>query len=158
MITSINKFFTQYALKLPRYVKRSLAICLDSILCFMATWIALSLRLEEFVIINWQFAVPAFIAVGIAIPIFYSLGLYNTIFRYSSTDAIRVLIKAVAIYGLLYSFIFIILTIQGIPRSIGIMQPMIMFLQVGTSRWLIKKWLGQHFRGNMNEIAIMKKK
>ena len=147
----INIFLRRRILDLPRVIKRALAVILDVCLCICATWIALSLRLEELVLFNWKLMVPALVAVGIAIPVFVSWGLYRAVFRYSGSQAIRVLVKAMAVFTLIYFIIFAVIGVQGIPRSVAIMQPMIMFLLVGASRWVIKIWLGQFISGSMDE-------
>lgn len=145
----INLFLTRRAIDLPRVIKRALAVFMDTCLCICATWIALSLRLEELVLFNWKLMVPALVAVGIAIPVFISWGLYRAVFRYSGSQAISILAKAIAVFTLIYAIIFGVIGVQGIPRSIAIMQPMIMFLLVGASRWVIKIWLGQFISGSV---------
>ena len=127
MSNYIYRMITSYALNLPRVVKRTLAIFLDTILCVFAIWIALTLRLEKIVFFNWQYIFPTLVSIGVAIPIFFSWGLYSTIFRYSSGRAIRVLAKSITLYMCIFASIFSFLSIEGIPRSIGIMQPMILF-------------------------------
>ena len=59
--------------------------------------------------------------------------------------------KATIVYALLYSIVFEVISIQNIPRSIGLTQPMIMFLLTIASRWLVKKWLNQYFSIKVNE-------
>ena len=41
--------------------------------------------------------------------------------------------------------------IDGIPRSIGLIQPAFLFLLIATSRWLVKKWLGTDFSNKIND-------
>jgi len=141
MDSKVNRFLTRQALNLPRVAKRTLAIFLDTLLCILATWIALSLSMEEFIVFNWQYAIPTLMAISIAIPVFVLWNLYRAIFRYSSGRVIRVLAKAITIYAIIYALVFAIIGVQGIPRSIGLMQPMIMFLLVVGSRWLVKSCL-----------------
>ena len=149
----LHHFLTAKALALPRGVKRGLAVFLDTLLCVLATWLALSLRLEEWVLPIWEYLVPALVAVGVAIPLFMSWGLYRAIFRYSGGRALRVLAKAVGCYAIVYAAIFSIVGINGVPRSIGLMQPMVLFLVIGGSRWLVRNWLGEHLSGSTAEKA-----
>ena len=58
----LNSTLTHHAINLPRPLKRALAVFLDIILCIFATWIALCLLLEEFVIVNLQLAIPTFMS------------------------------------------------------------------------------------------------
>jgi len=153
MGSRFHHLFTAKALALPRVVKRGLAVFLDTLLCVLATWLALSLRLEQWVLPTWVQLVPALVAVGIAIPLFISWGLYRAIFRYSGGRALRVLAKAVGCYAIVYAAIFSLVGINGVPRSIGLMQPMVLFLVIGGSRWLVRNWLGSHLSGSIEEKA-----
>ena len=136
---------------LPRLAKIGLAVFLDALLCFFATWLALSLRLEQWVLPNWTHLLPALVSVGVAIPIFVAWGLYRAIFRYSGARALSVLAKAVGIYAIVFATIFAILGVQGVPRSVGLMQPMILFLFIGGSRWLVRSWLGNRLTGSSRQ-------
>ena len=141
MNLTINQFIIQKALRLPRIAKRVIAILLDSIICILATWVALSVRFGELIIFNWQYAIPALVSISIAIPVFFIFGFYKVIYRYITGDIVVVMLKAITIYTLIYSIIFIIVTVPGIPRSNGLTQPMVMLLLVSASRWLIIIWL-----------------
>ncbi len=145
MYFKIVKKLTEKAINLSRITKKSIAIFLDTIICIFSTWVALSLRLGELVLVNWEFIFHALLSVIIAIPVFFSWGLYKVIFRYVNGDTLQVLTKAITVYTILHIIIFSIVTVEGVPRSIGLMQPMIIFLMVGASRWLVKIWLNQYF-------------
>jgi len=64
-----------------------------------------------------------------------------------------VLAKAVGCYAIVYAAIFSLVGINGVPRSIGLMQPMVLFLVIGGSRWLVRNWLGEHLSGSTAEKA-----
>lgn len=151
MKNSFLQFLTQKAINLSRGNKISVAIFLDTVICIIATWIALSIRLGELTTINWQFAIPTLVSIFIAIPIFFSWGVYRTIFRYVNSDMLQNITKATIVYALLYSIVFVAISVQNIPRSIGLTQPMIMFLLIAASRWLVKTWLSQYFSVKVNE-------
>ena len=145
MFDMINQFLIRKALNLSRVTKRVIAILLDSFLCVCATWMALSLRLDEFIIFNWEYIIPVLFSIGIVIPVFIWSGFYKVIFRYETGNTIQILAKGISIYTLIYSIIFVLINIQNIPRSIGLIQPMILFLMIGASRLIIKFWLNQFF-------------
>ena len=146
---------TRKTLALSRPKKILIAIFLDILLCAFATWLALSIVNGEWIVINIQFATLTLVSIGIAIPVFFSRGLYKVIFRYVNGDTLQVLTKAIIIYTVIFTIIFVIVSIQNIPRSIGLMQPMIMFLLVATSRFFFFFWLNQHF--SINSTWIVKK-
>jgi FlaA1/EpsC-like NDP-sugar epimerase len=150
-MNSLNIFLTQHLLKLPRPVKIILVILLDIFFSILATWIGLSIRLEKLISFNSDYVLTALIAIGISIPIFFSFGIYKTIFRFSNVKSIQILSQTMSVYAVIYATIFSVISVQGIPRSIGLMQPTILFLLVGGSRWIIKLWLGRHITGNTVE-------
>jgi len=53
--------------------------------------------------------------------------------------------RAVAIYGLLYASVFTAIGVAGVPRTVGIIQPMLLLLFVGASRALARVWLGDQY-------------
>jgi len=45
----------------------------------------------------------------------------------------------------MYFFVFTVIGVEEIPRSIGILQPMLLFLLTGASRYFVRYWLGWSF-------------
>jgi FlaA1/EpsC-like NDP-sugar epimerase len=125
-------------INLPRYAKRTLAIIIDLGLCILCTWLAFYLRLEKFIKINDETIFAVLISISLAFPIFWLFGLYKTIFRFAGSSIIVIVISATFVYGLMYFAIIGIYGIQGIPRSIGIIQPILLFLGISSSRIFIK--------------------
>ena len=125
----------------PRTAKRLVVVGLDFVLALLATWLALSLRLDA---PNWpedqQWRVYV-ITPLLFIPIFVKFGLYRAIFRYTGQAALVATARAVVVYG---GILFAVLLWQqwsGVPRSLGILQPLIFFLLVGASRAFARFWL-----------------
>jgi FlaA1/EpsC-like NDP-sugar epimerase len=125
-------------INLPRYAKRIVAIITDLGLCILCTWLAFFLRLEKFIQINDVTILAVLISISLAIPIFWLMGLYKTLFRFLDSSIILTVTAAVFTYSLLYSAVITIYSIQGIPRSIGIIQPVLLFLGILGSRIIIK--------------------
>ena len=125
-------------INLPRYTKRIIAILIDIVLCVFCTWLAFFLRLEEFVKINEVTTLAVEISILLAIPIFWLVGLYKTIFRFQGSSIVFTVFVATFTYALLYFAVISIYGIQGIPRSIGIIQPILLFLLISLSRISIK--------------------
>ena len=129
---------SQNIINLPRYAKRVLAIILDLGLCILCTWLAFYIRLEQFIKINDVTILAVLISVILAIPIFWLIGLYKTMFRFVGSSIILTVFVAIFSYSLLYFAVIGIYGIQGIPRSIGILQPVLLFLGIISSRIIIK--------------------
>ena len=144
MINYIKKI-SDSILSIHRYSKRIIAIITDLGLCILCTWLAFVLRLEELVILkNFNFY-PALISIMIAIPIFWLFGLYRTILRFTSLSIVFTIIASSFVYGLLYFSIIGIYEIQNVPRSIGILQPMLLFFGLIGSRLSVKFVLTNHY-------------
>ena len=96
------------------------------------------LRLDDFNVPMYATLHASLLSIIIFIPIFWLLGVYRTIFRYSGLSIISLLLRAVFIYGLLYFSIIGIYGIQNIPKSIGIIQPLLLFFGIINFRFFIK--------------------
>jgi FlaA1/EpsC-like NDP-sugar epimerase len=146
-------------LALPRSAKRFIALLVDLSLCVLTVWLAYYLRLGEFISFagasEWaQGAIWASaVSVGIALPIFVVSGLYRAIFRYSGWPALMTVARAVGIYGLLYASVFTVMGVSGVPRTLGIIQPMLLLLCVGASRALARVWLGDQYQSILKHAS-----
>jgi FlaA1/EpsC-like NDP-sugar epimerase len=140
-------------LALPRVAKRIVALCVDISLCALTVWLAYYLRLGELVPLDGSALWAVGLSVGIALPLFIVSGLYRAIFRYSGWPALVTVAKAVATYGLIYASIFTAMGVPGVPRTIGIIQPILLLLFVGASRALARVWLGDHYQSILKQAG-----
>ena len=129
-------------LNFPRFVKQIVAVIIDINLCVLCVWFAFYLRLDQFVSIQGVVLKAVMASVALALPVFWLLGLYKTIFRYSGLSIMFSVSIALTVYGLLYFLVFGVYGVIGIPRSIGILQPMLLFFAVVSLRLLVKYLLG----------------
>jgi FlaA1/EpsC-like NDP-sugar epimerase len=59
----------------------------------------------------------------------------------------------VGIYGLLYASIFTAIGVTGVPRTVGIIQPILLLLFVGASRAFARVWLGDQYLSILKHAA-----
>jgi FlaA1/EpsC-like NDP-sugar epimerase len=132
-------------LNLPRFTKQIVAIIVDLSLCVLSTWFAFYLRLDQFISMQGAALTAVIVSVALLLPVFWLLGIYRTIFRYSGLSIMLSVSIAILVYGFLYFSVFGVYGVVGIPRSIGILQPMLLFFAVVSSRLFIKYFLGGNY-------------
>lgn len=138
-------------LAMPRIAKRCIALVVDLSLCVLTVWLAYYLRLGDFISFTgsseWAYGAvwAAAGSIGIGLPIFIVSGLYRAIFRYNGWPALLAVARAVGIYGLLYASLFTVIGVAGVPRTVGIIQPILLLLFLGASRAFARLWLGDHY-------------
>ncbi len=140
-------------LGMPRVAKRIVVLAVDTALCVLTVWLAYYLRLGDWVKLSgdpyWQPMWAVAVSVLVAIPLFIVNGFYRAIFRYSGLSAIQTVVKVIGVYTLIYATVFTAIGIQGVPRTIGLIQPMLLLLGVGTSRALAGFWLGGLYQNRL---------
>ena len=140
-------------LNLPRFIKRGIFIIVDLNLCILCTWIAFYLRLDQFIEVNNVFLISALSSILLALPVFWFFGLYHTIFRYSGLSVVFSISVALLVYGSFYFSIFSIYGIKDVPRSIGIIQPMLLYFAIIIPRLFAKFLLStEHYFKNISHF------
>ncbi len=125
----------------PRAVKRLTVMALDIFLSLAATWLAYTLRLDAF---NWPQGAQWWVyglAPALALPVFIRFGLYRAIFRYTGQAALTATAKAVGVYGVMLLAVLLLAAWPGVPRSLGVLQPLLFLILVGASRAAARFWL-----------------
>lgn len=125
----------------PRAAKRLVVVVLDVVLALLATWIAFTLRLDT---PHWPTGAQWWVyglAPILAVPIFVKFGLYRAIFRYTGQAALQATGQAVLVYGMVLLGVLLWQRWPGVPRSLGVLQPLIFLFLVGASRAVARFWL-----------------
>jgi len=123
---------------LSRVTKIALVIFFDIIMCFFALWLSYSLRLEKLYIFNFYEIIIGIILSTIIILVLLTTNSYKIIFRFSGVENLIKIFFCFLLYGSLTFFIFTIITIENVPRSIGILFPLILFLMISLSRIVLR--------------------
>ncbi len=138
---AFNKFVVSPLLEMPRPAKRLVVLTLDLVLALVSVWFAFYLRIEQTGLPQQQQKYVYLLAPVLAFPLFVRFGLYRAIFRYTGLAALATIAKAVGVYGLLFFLALLWFKWDGVPRSVGLIQPILFLLLVGTSRALARFWL-----------------
>lgn len=124
-----------------RSAKRLVVVGLDVVLALLATWLSFSLRLET---LHWPVGAQWWVY-GLTpllfVPVFIRFGLYRAIFRYTGQAALLATALATGIYASVLFGLLLWMQWPGVPRSLGILQPLVFFLLVGASRAFARFWL-----------------
>lgn len=157
MLMSLLQRFSPRVLAAPRILKRMIALVIDIALCIVTIWLAFYLRLGELVAISnspWNMELASLISVMLAIPVFIASGLYRAIFRYSGWSAMKAVSRGIAVYGILFFTVITVIGIPAIPRTVGIIQPLLLFFAIGASRAFIRFWLGGLYQQQLQRSSL----
>ncbi|WP_096697329.1 nucleoside-diphosphate sugar epimerase/dehydratase [Polaromonas sp. AER18D-145] len=139
----------------PRHVKQLVVLLADALMGIAAVWVAYSLRLDTF---HWPYSThqwwPYVLAPALAAPIFWRNGLYRAVFRHSGMAAMRALVAAVSLYAVLFFSVLMLMEWPDVPRSIGLLQPLILMLLVGGSRAAARQWLSSLSTGQRRNVSV----
>lgn len=127
--------------RLSRKVKACILISADIVFTFLALWGAFSLRWSEWYTPRgdewYLFAAAPFLCV----PIFIRLGLYRAIIRYIEMRALWTIMQASTLYALLFAFVLYVSGIGGIPRTVSLLNWLLIVLLACGSRFFMRWWL-----------------
>lgn len=148
-----QKHLTEYFLSLPRAVKRLLVLSLDAALCICTVWIALCLQLETLVVLQGPYFTLALVSLGIALPSFTLFGFYHTIFRYSGIAVIATVGKGIGLYGFVFALVYTVIGVDGVPRSVGVLQPLMLMFFIMLNRNIPNYWLNYRNQKASGQLA-----
>ena len=93
-------------------------------------------------------------SVVIALPIFIASGLYRAIFRYSGLPAMVAVVRAMLLYGVAFASVFTFYGFTGVPRTVGLIQPLLLLIFVGASRAAARIWLGSLYHQHIQKTSL----
>lgn len=149
MNKTLNKY-ASIAIALPRVAKRAIFLAIDVCLCVFAAWASFYLRVG----VVYEFSDPGlqmatWVSIATAIPIFITSGLYLTIFRFNGLATMLTVVRSIALYGVIYACIFTAVGVDGVPRTVGLIQPFLMLILLVASRVAPPIWISAR-RGSVS--------
>ena len=142
-------------LGLPRRGKQAVVIVVDVLAAWLAMWLAFTLRLEVWHLPTWQQLWIYIAAPLIFLPLFVRFGLYRAIFRYTGLATMQTLLHAVGLYGVALLLLVLLTFPAGVPRSVGVLQPLLFLLLVSNTRAWARFWLNKGARGTQKQRLLI---
>jgi len=133
----------------------------DSFVVAFTLLASFSTRLGYWYMPNSDLGWVIFGAPIIAIIIFIRFGLYLTVTRYASFHALWSIFQAVSLYALVWGAIGFMAAVDGIPRSVILINWIFLLLAIGSTRmfarWLLTKKTGldNSFKTDGNSIKVL---
>lgn len=118
--------------------RRYIFIIFDICLCYITLWLSFFLRMDRFYSINEIPLYPVVISLILLTGLIYIFQVHKSINRYSGLETFIQLTKVLLLYSLIFSFIFTLNSFENVPRTIGIIQPILLSFSILSSRALIK--------------------
>ena len=134
-LTLINKLT-----ELNRITKQLITIFVDSILIVIILLSSFSIRLGYWYWPKEEIFWIIFGAPVVAIPVFISFRLYQSVVRYIGVQALSSIGQAVTLYAVIWGLFGYMTAIEGIPRSVILINWMLTIIVFGGSR-IIARWV-----------------
>ena len=129
----------QTALKFPRKTKQAIMLLTDSVALVAILFASFAIRLGYWYFPERELILVLFAAPILAIPIFMRFGLYQAVIRYIGYDALWAIAQAVTLYALIWGLASFMFSVEGIPRSVILINWMLTLLVIGGSR-ILARW------------------
>jgi len=141
-------------INLSRRIKQLVLVFIDSLLLVLVLLISFSIRLDHLYFPSGDLIWLIFGAPIIAIPIFANFGLYRTIIRYIGLKALWLVVQASTLYALIWSVLGVLVAIEGLPRSVILINWLLIMIAIAGSR-MLGRWLlsETHYRTNIAETS-----
>ena len=135
---------------LPRAYKQAIMIGLDTFLFVVSVFLSFYLRLGSFGFIQPYFF--AFLALNMLIwpIIFWQAGLYKSIFRFVGVGLMSSIFRSYLIFALINLVAFGFIGLEGVPRTVSVIQPLVFFVFVVGIRAIVGFILVDLMNGKIN--------
>ena len=131
---------TKALINISRIYKQLLIASTDAIMLVSILFLAFSIRLGYWYWPDEDLLWVIFGAPVIAIPIFIVFDLYHGIVRFLGLRTLWAVVQAVSLYGLIWGIIGFMTAIDGIPRSVIMINWLLAIVGIGGAR-MLARWL-----------------
>lgn len=130
-------------ISLPRVWKRVIALGCDTLAGVLAMLAAFYLRLGELPDLKPGVWFALAFAPAVALPIFHVFGLYRAVFRHVGSQAMMLIVYAVGCAAAPTLIVFTLVSIPGVPRTMGVIEPILLLFIVLLTRLVAREWFGR---------------
>ena len=127
-------------INLSRFQKQLVLLVFDSVALVAILLASFSIRLGYLYVPGSDLVWVVLATPFIAVPVFVRFGLYRAVIRYIGFKALWSIVQAVSLYALLWSLIGFMASVDGIPRSVILINWLLGIVIIGGSR-MVGRWL-----------------
>jgi len=128
-------------IKIPRIYKQIFIISLDSLILISCLFLSFSLRLGYWFWPEFYLLLVILGAPIISVPIFFYFGLYHGISRFFGMPGLWGVFKAVCLYSLIWGLVGFMSSLDGIPRSVILINLLLSLISIIGLRILARSLL-----------------
>lgn len=141
-----------WAARLPRPTRKLFTVAMDVWLAVFATWIAWSLRVGYWQLTDDGQRYVILGAILLWLPISFFRGTYASLIRFSGGHTMGGLAVTAAIFTIPMVSIFMIVGVPGVPRTMGLLHPIVFLSLLGITRLIIRFMLTEALQSDQLEI------
>ncbi len=123
---------------LPRPVRRGIAVAIDLMLCLVAIWLAFSLRVGQWQLVSLPIGLVAAVALPGWLASAWWFEIYRSIIRSTGNRTMIQLATACLLLAAPLTVIFFFVGVAQVPRTIAILQPLVLLVLLVISRLVIR--------------------
>ena len=125
-MNNLNNKIKEYLNKKNRFFKSLIIIIMDIFFCFVSVILSFYLRLGDIHYETFNLSIVFVLSIVLLVTIFKYSGLYNIIVRYSQIALDTAVLKGMIFYSVIFFSIIFLYGIDNVPRTIGIIQPIVL--------------------------------
>jgi len=141
-------------INLSRFQKQLVLLFFDSVNLVAIILASFSIRLGYLYSPGSDLVWVVLAAPIIAVPVFVRFGLYRAVIRYIGFKALWSIVQAVTLYALLWSMIGFMASVDGIPRSVILINWLLGIVIIGGSRMVFRWLLSEGQDKKMTSVII----